>query len=142
VPYEYVEDVTSDITFRASGATLDELFAAAVDATTAAMLPALASLQQRERRDVSFEAEALDLLLLRVLDELIFLKDSEGLLLRTEAVQVDDRDRCCRAQVTFAGERIDRRRHELAADVKAATLYGLRVEQTNGRWLAQVTLDV
>jgi SHS2 domain-containing protein len=40
------------------------------------------------------------------------------------------------------GERIDRQRHVLVADVKAVTLQGLRVEHTGARWEAQVTLDV
>jgi SHS2 domain-containing protein len=143
MPFEWVEDaVTSDVTFRAWGRSLDELFAAAVDATTAAMVADLGALRQRQRCTVEVEADALDLLLLRLLDEVVFLKDSEGLLLRAEQVRVDAAGPPHRASVTLAGEPIDRTRHELVADVKAATLCGLRVERRGEGWEARVTLDV
>jgi SHS2 domain-containing protein len=45
-----------------------------------------------------------------------------------------------RAELT--GERIDRRRHALASDVKAATAHGVRVAQTTEGWTAAATLDV
>ena len=41
------------------------------------------------------------------------------------------------------GEPIDGTRHELAADVKAVTLHGLKVAPARGGgWEAEVTLDV
>jgi len=43
--------------------------------------------------------------------------------------------RCC-------GERIDPKRHHLLADVKAATLYRLRVEMVDGKWEGMVVLDI
>lgn len=143
MPFEYLEDaVTSDVTFHAWGASLDDLFAAAVDATTDAMVADLDSIRPTEHRAVDAEADELDLLLLRLLDEVVFLKDTEGLLLRADAVRVDvDGPPLC-ARATLVGERIDRARHELSADVKAVTLYGLRVEHIAALWHAHVTLDV
>jgi SHS2 domain-containing protein len=144
MPFEYVEDAaTSDVTFHAWAGSLDELFAAAAAAVTNVMVADLSTVRALTHRAVSVNAGALDLLLLRLLEELIFLKDSEGLLLLAEQVSVDTAARsqqCARA--TLAGERIDRRRHELVADVKAVTLHGLRVEQVGGLWHAHVTLDV
>ncbi len=143
MPFEYVEDaVTSDVTFQAWGASLDDVFAAAVDALTSAMVTDLAALRPATRRVVEVAAPALDLLLLRLLDEVIFLKDSEGLLLRAEQVTVTPGDRPPRARAVLVGERIDRARHELIADVKAVTLYGLNVARRDGLWQARVTLDV
>jgi SHS2 domain-containing protein len=143
MPFAWLEDgVTSDVTFRAWGATLDELFAAAVDATTAAMVADLDTLRAVERRELAVEAPSLDLLLLRLLDEVIFLKDTTSLLLRAEAMAVDADATPPRARATLVGEPIDRARHALVADVKAVTLYGLRVERVGDGWEAQVTLDV
>ena len=106
------------------------------------MVGNLGALRPSERRVVEVEGAALDLLLLRLLDEVVFLKDRDGLLLRAEQVRVDAGGPPHRARATLAGERIDRARHELVADVKAVTLYGLRVERTGERWHAHVTLDV
>jgi SHS2 domain-containing protein len=143
MPFAWIEDaVTSDVTFHAWGPTLDAAFAAAVDATTAAMVADLDAVRAAERREVRVEADALDRLLVRLLDEVIFLKDTASLLLRAEAVRVDADARPCRATATLAGEPIDRGRHELVADVKAVTWYGLRVERSSDGWHVHATLDV
>ena len=143
MPFEYVEDaVTSDVTFHAWGASLDELFGAAVDAVTNTMIADLQAVERLKREVVEVTAEALDILLLRLLDEVVFLKDCAGMLFRAEQVVVDASGPPHRACATLVGERIDRTRHELVADVKAVTLYGLRVERIDELWHAHVTLDV
>lgn len=143
MPYEYLEDsVTSDITFRASGRNLDELFAAAADATLNVMVAALDTVAPVVTVVASVDAEALDLLLMRLLDELIFYKDAEALLLRAASVHVEQLDHVFRAGGQLRGEKLDPNKHQLVVDVKAVTLHGLRVEQTPAGWEAQVTLDV
>lgn len=143
MPFTYVEDaVTSDVTFHAWGPTPDALFAAAIDATTAAMVIDLASVAARVEREVAVTAAALDLLLVRLLEEVIFLKDTERLLLRAARVHVETEDTPPRAAATLVGEPIDAARHALVTDVKAVTYYGLRVERRGAVWHAEVTLDV
>lgn len=143
MPYEYLEDsVTSDVTFRAWGHDLDELFTAAADATTNVMVGALESISPTVTKPASVNAEALDLLLLRFLEELIFHKDAEGLILRATDVHVDAVNHGHRVHAQLRGEPLDPNKHELLADVKAVTVHGLRVERTDSGWRAQVTLDV
>jgi len=141
VPYEFLDDgVTSDVTFHAWGASLEELFAAAADATLNVMVRSVESVRPLETRSVSVEADALDLLLMRFLDELVYRKDVEELLLRATEVRVETERN--RVQAVLTGERIDPKRHELVADVKAVTLHDLRVERSATGWDAHVTLDV
>jgi protein archease len=143
MPYEYLEEgVTSDITFHAWGRDLDELFTAAADATTNVMVRSLDSIQPSARRAAVVRADALDLLLLRFLDEIIFHKDAATLLLRAGEVHVETFDHDHQVRAQLRGEPIDVRKHDLAADVKAVTLHDLRVEQRNSEWHAYVTLDV
>jgi SHS2 domain-containing protein len=143
MPYEYLEDdVTSDVTFRAWGRDLDELFTAAADATTNLMVASLDSIQPRVTVPVTVSAEVLDLLLMRFLDELVFHTDAAGLILRATAVRVASTDHGHTVHAELKGEPIDPNKHELAADVKAVTLHGLTVERGATDWLAQVTLDV
>jgi len=145
MPWEYIEDgVTSDVTFRAWGQDLDELFSAAAEATASAMVEDAATTVAALRTvPVRAEASGLDLLLLRFLEELIFEKDARGLILRAREVRVDGDDaQGWTLQATLVGEPIDPARHALAGDVKAVTLYGLRVERDGAVWRAQVTLDV
>jgi len=141
VPYEFLDDgVTSDVTFHAWGGSLEELFAAAADATLNVMVRSVESVRSLESRSVSVEADELDLLLKRFLDELIYRKDVEELLLRATEVHVDAADH--RVQAVLVGERIEPERHELVADVKGVTLHDLRVERAETGWHAYVTLDV
>ena len=141
MPYEFLDDgVTSDVTFHAWGRSLEELFSAAADATLNVMVRSVESVRPLETRSASVEADALDLLLMRFLDELVYRKDVEELLLRATEVRVETERN--RVQAVLTGERIDPKRHELVADVKAVTLHDLRVERSATGWDAHVTLDV
>lgn len=141
--FEYLEDgVTSDVTFRAFGRDLDELFTVAGDATTAAMVRSLDSAEPKTSRRADVSADALDLLLVSFLDEIVFWKDAERLLLRPSGVRVERVDAGYLASAELRGEEIDPRRHQVEADVKGVTLHGLSVERTGEGWSAQVTLDV
>jgi SHS2 domain-containing protein len=141
--FEYVEDgVTSDVTFRAFADDLDALFQAAADATTTAMVRSLDAIAARTSRPVFLTATELDLLLMTFLDEIVFWKDAEQLLLRATEVRVRWQDGRYELRAELRGEKIDPARHELEADVKAVTLAGLRVERAGAGWTAQVTLDV
>ena len=145
MPWEYLDDgVTSDVTFRATGPDLGALFTAAAEATTAAMIAdAATTVRPLVAIPLVVTAPAPDLLLLRFLDELIFHKDARGLVLRATDVTVAGDDAAgWTARATLRGEAIDPARHTLAADVKAVTLYGLRVEPTPAGWRAEATLDV
>ncbi len=143
MPYRFLEEAfTADVGFVASGATLDECFAAAAEATLHVMLDNPASLQLYEQRQVRVEDDALELLLLKFLEELVYLKDAEGLLLRPTHVQVTRRGQRWCVSARLEGEGIDPARHALSADVKAVTLHRLNVQRTETGWDATVVLDI
>lgn len=139
--YEFVEGATSDLAFVAHGPTLDAVFVAAAEALLAATVEVPDSVERRERRSVRLEEPDLELLLLRFLNELVYLRDADELLLHTDRISVS-LDSGARLEAELVGERIDPERHALAADVKAATVHGLRVASTPEGWTAAATLDV
>jgi len=143
MPYEFLEDVaTADIAFRAQGHDLNELFTAAADATMNVMVEDLETIERRVTKSVTDEAEAEDLLLVEFLQELIYFKDAERLLLRPVSVSVERGDTRLRVSATLAGERLDPARHEQRADVKAVTYHRLEVKRTAQGWEAFVILDI
>ncbi len=143
MPYRLLDDApTADVGFVAAGATLDECFQAAADATLEVMLANPAELQPRERRVVHIENDVLDMALLNFLEELVYYKDAEGLFLRVTGVQVVQCDDRWVVDSTVEGEVIDPSRHRLSADVKAVTVHRLGVRRVNGGWEATVVLDV
>ena len=143
MPYQYLEEIgTADIAFEATGRDLAELFSEAADATTNVMIDNIEAIQPRETRQIELSNDKLDMLLFDLLQELIFLKDSERLLLRMRVVQIDQKDEMYFIRATAEGEPLDAERHHQRADVKAVTLHNFSVEQTEGGWKARVLLDI
>ena len=141
--YRFRGDIAiADAAFDAWGGTIEELFVAAADATTHTMAGNLEAIEDRQRRLIRLEEQSADLLLFRLLEELIFLKDAEGLLLRVPAVHIRRREGAFILEAEARGEPLDPLRHRLQADVKAVTLHRLRVEQTARGWEASVVLDI
>jgi SHS2 domain-containing protein len=143
MPYEYLEDFgTADIAFQATGRDLPELFMAAADATMNVMIDNLDGIEPRETLQIELSNDNIDLLLFDLLQELIFLKDAERLLLRVREVQIAERNENYFVKATAEGEPLDAERHHQRADVKAVTLHDFSVERTDGGWKARVLLDI
>jgi len=143
MPYRYLEELgTADIAFEATGRDLPELFSDAADATANVMIDNLEAIEPRETRQIELSNDKLDMLLFDLLQELIFLKDAERLLLRIRELQIDDRAEMYLVKATAEGETLDVERHHQRADVKAVTLHDFSVERTEGGWKARVLLDI
>ena len=121
----------------------------AVEGIRGAMLrniqAAVARLAPQLRADVEREIDVrepdLELLLLAFLNDLVYRRDAEGLLLRPARIEVDAGPPA-RVRGTCAGERLEPGGRALALDVKAATAYRLGVARSGDRWEARATLDV
>ena len=141
--YRYLEDVAiADIAFEAIGKDLADVLLTACDATMNVMIEELDSIDPVERRELVLENEEPDMLLFDLLQELIYYKDAEQLLLRVENVKVKRRDGRYKAEASAAGERLNPEKHEQRADVKAVTLHQFSLGQTVDGWRAFVILDV
>jgi len=143
MPYKYLEDVaTADIAFEATGRDLPELFRDAADATTNVMIDNLNSIEPRETRQIELSNGKLDMLLFDLLQELIFLKDAQRLLLRTADMQITEKDEAYFLKATAKGEPLDAERHHQRADVKAVTLHDFSVVREKRDWKSRVLLDI
>ncbi len=142
-PYRYLEEIaTADVAFEAWGATLVETFLAAADATLNTMVAEIGTVAPRDRRVFSLASDSLDLLLFDLLQELVYHKDADRLLLRVRDLRIEETGTGYRLHADAIGETIDPGRHPLLADVKAVTLHRLSVEKTPSGWRAVVVLDV
>jgi len=143
MPYNFLEDVgTADIAFEATGRDLPELFRDAADATTNVMIDNLDAIEPREKRQIELSNEKPDMLLFDLLQELIFLKDAQRLLVRVPDIQIAKNDEAYFLKAMAEGEPLDVERHHQRADVKAVTLHDFFVERTENGWRARVLLDI
>ncbi|PIG95019.1 archease [Gloeocapsopsis sp. IPPAS B-1203] len=142
MPYEYLEDVAiADIAFHVWGENLEELFIAAGDATINTMIDNIDAIALQETRTFNLENDALDMLLFNFLQEFIYYKDSELLLLRPQKVKLEQKE-IYQLQAVTKGEKLDPNKHHQRVDVKAVTLHRFQLEKTANGWQAMVILDI
>ena len=143
MPYCYLEDIaTADIAFEAWGKTVEDMFKAAAEATMSVMVEDLNTINPKEQKVLSVKDEAIDLLLFQFLQELIFYKDAEDLLLRVENLHIKKEDNRFLCSAEAYGEKLDAGKHALNVDIKAITFHRFEVKQTARGWKATVVLDV
>jgi SHS2 domain-containing protein len=143
MPYRYLEEVaTADVAFEAWGKTVEAMFAAAAEAAMNVMVKDLNTIAPDQEKILSVEDEALDMLLFQFLQELVFYKDAENLLLRVKEIKVGKEGGrfVCRARVY--GEELSPEKHAPQVDIKAVTLHRLKVQETSRGWEATVVLDI
>lgn len=143
MPYEYLEDVAiADIAFQAWGENLEELFIAAGDATINTMIDNIEAIALQENRTFNLDNDALDMLLFNFLQEFIYYKDSELLLLRPQQIKLEKKAVIHHLQAVTQGEKLNPSKHHQRVDVKAVTLHRFQLEKTPNGWQAMVILDI
>ena len=143
MPYRYLPDIAiADVAFEAWADTPEELFVAAAEATMNVMVGDLSAIAGCEERAIRAVEAELDMLLFQLLQELIFFKDAEKLLLRIKEIGIRRLEKGFALEARACGETLDPSRHDLVVDVKAVTLHRFRVEQTAQGWQATVILDI
>lgn len=121
--FELIEH-TAEVGIRAWGGDLREAFAEAARGMFSLMVD-LDAVDERESRRVEVTAEDREDLLVRWLNELLFLVDTEGLVFRAFDIErLGERE----LAATARGERLDPARHLPLTGVKAATYHQLLVE--------------
>jgi SHS2 domain-containing protein len=131
-------DHTADLGLRVRAATLDQLFAEAVEALFAVIVEDLRAVGQTQSVEVALPADDVEYLFFDWLKALLYRFDAEHLLFSRFECHVGDDG----LKATAWGEALDRDRHELCHEVKAITYHGLLVEQTPDGWLAEVIVDI
>jgi len=134
-PFELLEH-PADIGIRARGATPAELFENAASGLIAIALDP-EHVAERESRALVAEAPDREALLVNFLQELVWLIDGEGWLVRR--VTVDEISETA-ARATAWGE--PRRGQTLRLIIKAVTFHQLAVRQSADGWEAEVYLDI
>ena len=135
--YEVIEH-TADIGIRSFGETEAAAFEHAAEGMFS-LITDLNRVRDDQEFPVEVEAEDRETLLVEWLNELLYVFESHGVLLkRFEVMSLSETHLSGRAW----GEPIDRSRHELIEDIKAVTYHMLRVKQNADGWETDVIFDV
>lgn len=133
-------DHTADVGFALEAESLEGLFQAALQGLLSAMFQSPPRGGRRRRRMV-LEAEDLETLLVRYLNELLYLIQTKGFVPGRAQVRIAPEEGGFRLQASLQGEPFQEA-FGFQGEVKSATFHGLQVAQEGGRWRARVILDV
>ncbi|MBC8495468.1 archease [archaeon] len=135
--FVYLEDVaTADVAFKAEGKNLNELFENAAMAT-AETLANTKTIKQKVIKRVSIEEEDIEQMLYAFLSEIVYLKDADLLFFSKFDVTINNGKLVARMYGEKVNDQI-----ELRTDVKAVTMYMLKVENKKDKCCATVVLDL
>ena len=135
--YEIFEH-TADLGLRIRADDLRGLFEEAARALFSVIVLNFDDVRLVDELTLRVEGARRDELLRDWLAELLYVFHARHLLL----VQFDVRLDQTGLTATASGEPVDPGRHEIDAELKAVTYYGLKVEQHPDGWLAEVIVDV
>jgi SHS2 domain-containing protein len=135
-------DHTADVGFELAAPTLEELFE---EARRALLMVAFERPPEEgeEKSEVRLSAPDRETLLVRWLNELIFLIQGPGLVpARAEIRLAETGGATCALEASLSGAPLDLEVFGWQGEIKSATFHGLEIQRTNGTWRARVILDV
>ncbi len=133
-------DHTADLGLRVRGSDLNDLFRTAAAGLFQVIVANSAEVSPSETLHVALAAETVEELLVNWLNELIYQAETGHRFFSRFEVRVTASPARLAAEV--GGEPVDPDRHVLDHEVKAATHHGVRLEQVDDGWVAEVILDI
>lgn len=136
-PYE-VFNHTADIGLRARGKTLKEAFENAARGMFSLIISP-EEVKRAKEKVVQVKADDRESLLVEWLNELLYLFETEEIVFADFEINEWDSKQWLKA--TAYGEKIDLKRHQVEAQIKACTYHMLKIEG-NEFWGIQIIFDV
>jgi SHS2 domain-containing protein len=131
---------TADLGLKIVASDLVDLFQTAATGLFDVIVANADQIQVMGTERIELVGESAEDLLIDWLNELIFRSETRRRLYSRFDIAVDDAGR--HLEGTVGGEPIDRARHVLDHEVKAATRHALSVRHERGEWVAEVILDI
>ena len=129
---------TADIGIHAEADDRNSLFADAARGLFAIITSDIEKIRSIETVEVRIDGTDHQYLMLDWLTELLVTFEIRRLLLGKFDVDIDDTG----LTATAHGEAVDFSRYRLTHEVKAITYHGLKVEQTDRGWTADIIVDI
>lgn len=133
-----VIDHKADIKIKISGKTIEELFSEALNGFLHIVVKRKRKAESLERKKISLEGIDLEDLLVRFLNELIYLFSLKKVPLKIENMKIEEN--------RFEGEillaPLTKDSFEVKAELKAATYHNLKIEKKGKNFVTEVVFDV
>jgi len=128
--YEIIDNITSaDIAVAVTGENLNELFMKGGIALVSEMTDDPGKIMEKEIRSGSLSHHELDLLFFQFLNEILFYKDAEGVILKPINVEIESEGGVYICRYLFSGELINKSLCGFRVDIKGVSLHHLKIEK-------------
>lgn len=134
-------DHTADIGFEIRSATLEGLFDEALRALLMVLFERPPE-QGGDEREVNLPAPDLETLLVRWLNELIYLVQDVGFVPVRSDIRILQAEKSCSLETRLIGAPLDLQAYAWQGEVKSATFHGMDITHTDEGWGTRVILDV
>lgn len=135
--FETIEH-TADIGFRASGSTLEEVFENSGLALTDLLVNS-SKVCPSLKKEFFIKAEDLKALMYEYLEKILFFFEVERLVF--SKFEVGIREKPLRLKCRIWGEKISAK-HGFRNEIKAITYHMMDIGEVNGKWMAQIVVDI
>lgn len=135
--FEYF-DITADVGVTAWGPTVADAFRQCALGVFQ-LIVELDHVLPQETREVRSSGESREALLVNWINELLYLHDIEGFLIKQVTLPIFEEGRLLSH---LEGESLDPNRHRAGTIVKAATFHDLSIREVGGVWEVRLILDV
>ena len=133
-------DHTADLGVRVMASDLPDLFRTAAVGLFDVIVANRDEIRVSVSEQIALQGDSTEDLLVEWLNELIFLSETKHQVYHDFQVELDESG--CHLTAKIGGEPIDRIRHVLDHEVKAATRHGLSLERAPEGWIAEFILDI
>ena len=136
------KQVAAEMAFEAYGKNTNELFSNAALATMEIMVNTVA-VEPKMKKIIKLQGEELKSLLIGFLNEIIYYKDAEQIFLSKFDVKIKQKDDGIYILTAeIAGEPLNYKKHQMRADVRAASGQQSELKQEGKKWTAKVVLNI
>ncbi len=140
--YEILENITSaDIAVAVTGENLNELFMKGGMALVSEMTDDPGKIIEKETRIGALSHHELELLFFQFLNEILFYKDAEGVILKPVNVKIESSGGEYTCTYIFAGEVINESLCGFRVDIKGVSLHHLKIEKWDGVFRGVAVFD-
>ncbi len=129
---------TADLGLRVSAGSLEELLTEAARGLLAMLVANPDAVRPVQEKRIELPAEDSSYLLFDWLSEVLYAFETDRLLLSAFEMHLDKNQ----LSAICRGEPMDATRHQMEHEVKAITYHGLKVDQTETGWRAEVIVDI
>lgn len=140
--YKILENIAiADVAFSSYGETLSQLFENSAEALISIVVD-LKTVQDHLSQEIKLSNQKIDLLLFDFLNEIIFIRDTKGLIFSKFTAEIKKRKDSYELKCKMTGEKINYSKHKFYTDVKAITLHMFYLKKINEGWEARVVVDI